>query len=167
MPVIGKAFLLSVHWHTKQLIMKHTLPAILFMLILPASLLQATVLIHPVKDTALLRHEPTATELTRAMDAFKALSGKERRQKFREVKRELKQFSAERQSGLPVRDNKALLIVIAILLPPLAIYLFEGEIRKCFWISILLSLLFWLPGVIYAIVIITKDWKKYHPAEKK
>lgn len=46
-------------------------------------------------------------------------------------------------------------IIIAILLPPLAVGLFEG-FHTPFWISILLTLLFWLPGVIYAIWRVTK-----------
>jgi uncharacterized membrane protein YqaE (UPF0057 family) len=43
-----------------------------------------------------------------------------------------------------------LLICFAILLPPLAIALKFG-IETKFWISILLTLLFWIPGVIYAL----------------
>lgn len=46
-------------------------------------------------------------------------------------------------------------VIIAILLPPLAVGLFEG-IHTPFWISILLTLLFWIPGVIYAIIRVTK-----------
>jgi uncharacterized membrane protein YqaE (UPF0057 family) len=46
-----------------------------------------------------------------------------------------------------------LLAVLCILLPPLAVYLAMG-IGTEFWISILLTLLFWIPGVIYAFVVI-------------
>ena len=106
--------------------------------------------------------EPTAAEIRAAIHGFIALSPKERRMKVREVKKEIRQYKTERKAGHPSSLSKFWLTVIAILLPPLAIYLFEGEIRKCFWISILLTLLFWIPGVIYAIVIINKDWKKYH-----
>lgn len=49
-----------------------------------------------------------------------------------------------------------LLIVFAIILPPLAIGLMYGIIDK-FWISCLLTLLFWIPGVIYAIYWVTKN----------
>lgn len=146
--------------------MKHILNTLF--LLLPALGLQATTLIFPVKDTArLATREPSRTEVTQAIAAFKALSGKEKRQRFREVKKELKQYRVSSDADKPASLSKTLLIIIAILLPPLAIYLFEGEVRKCFWISILLTLLFWIPGVIYAIVIINKDWKKYHPDEKK
>jgi uncharacterized membrane protein YqaE (UPF0057 family) len=47
-----------------------------------------------------------------------------------------------------------LLVIIAILLPPLAVALFEGEINSKFWIDLLLTLLFYLPGLIYALVVI-------------
>lgn len=46
-----------------------------------------------------------------------------------------------------------LLIVLCIILPPLAVYLKFG-ISTEFWISILLTLLFWIPGVIYALILI-------------
>lgn len=46
-----------------------------------------------------------------------------------------------------------LLIVLAIILPPLAVGLKFG-ISTEFWISILLTLLFWIPGVVYALILI-------------
>ncbi|MBK7885425.1 MAG: YqaE/Pmp3 family membrane protein [Chitinophagaceae bacterium] len=47
-----------------------------------------------------------------------------------------------------------LLVILAILLPPLAVYLHQGEINTKFWISLLLTLLFWLPGIIYALIVV-------------
>ncbi len=43
-----------------------------------------------------------------------------------------------------------ILILLCLLLPPLAVYLKEGEINNKFWIDLVLCLLFWLPGIIYA-----------------
>lgn len=45
------------------------------------------------------------------------------------------------------------LILFAILLPPLAVALVDG-IGTSFWISIILTLLFWVPGVIYALIVV-------------
>ncbi|RZO87693.1 MAG: YqaE/Pmp3 family membrane protein [Kiritimatiellaceae bacterium] len=52
-------------------------------------------------------------------------------------------------------ENKPLLIIFSILLPPLAVFLKEG-IGKHFVISIILSLLFYVPGIIHALWISTK-----------
>ncbi|MBM3412556.1 MAG: YqaE/Pmp3 family membrane protein [Bacteroidetes bacterium] len=52
------------------------------------------------------------------------------------------------------KTELALLLILAVLLPPLAVYLKEGEINSRFWISLLLSLLLWVPGVIYSILVI-------------
>ncbi|RYD70574.1 MAG: YqaE/Pmp3 family membrane protein [Sphingobacteriales bacterium] len=49
------------------------------------------------------------------------------------------------------------MIILAILLPPLAVYLHQGEINKKFWISLLLTLLFFIPGVIYALLVVTGE----------
>ena len=45
-------------------------------------------------------------------------------------------------------------IILAILLPPLGVFLQVG-LTMHFWINILLTLLGWLPGVIHAIWVIT------------
>ncbi|OYY17732.1 MAG: hypothetical protein B7Y15_14065 [Bacteroidetes bacterium 24-39-8] len=50
--------------------------------------------------------------------------------------------------------STVLLAILAILLPPLAVYLHENAINTKFWISLLLTLLFWIPGVIYALFVI-------------
>ena len=46
-------------------------------------------------------------------------------------------------------------IIIAILLPPLGVFLQVG-IGKHFWINILLTLLGYFPGIIHAVYIIAK-----------
>ncbi|MFP4281150.1 MAG: YqaE/Pmp3 family membrane protein [Opitutales bacterium] len=48
-------------------------------------------------------------------------------------------------------------ILIAILLPPLGVFLQEG-LGKHFWINILLTLLGYIPGIVHAVYIIaTRD----------
>jgi len=46
-------------------------------------------------------------------------------------------------------------LVIAILLPPLGVFLQVG-IGKHFWINILLTLLGYIPGIIHAVWVIVK-----------
>jgi uncharacterized membrane protein YqaE (UPF0057 family) len=43
-----------------------------------------------------------------------------------------------------------LMIILCFLLPPLAVFLLHG-ISTQFWISVLLTILFWVPGIIYAL----------------
>lgn len=52
-------------------------------------------------------------------------------------------------------DNKLLLIIIAILLPPVAVFLKKGA-GKDLVINIVLCLLFFIPGLIHAIWLVTK-----------
>jgi uncharacterized membrane protein YqaE (UPF0057 family) len=47
-------------------------------------------------------------------------------------------------------------VVLALFLPPVAVFLKKGLSRQ-FWIAILLTLLGHLPGVIYAFVVTTKE----------
>jgi uncharacterized membrane protein YqaE (UPF0057 family) len=85
---------------------------------------------------------------------FKGLSRKERKERIKEVKKELRNFRKEKRNGGDPSTNTLLLVILAILLPPLAVYLHEGEINFKFWLSLLLTLLFFLPGVIYALIVV-------------
>tara|TARA_R100000750_G_scaffold43352_1_gene28641 strand:+ start:17313 stop:17945 length:633 start_codon:yes stop_codon:yes gene_type:complete len=45
------------------------------------------------------------------------------------------------------------LILCGIFLPPLGVFLYEGTITNNFWLDLLLTLFFWLPGIIYAFLV--------------
>lgn len=47
------------------------------------------------------------------------------------------------------------IILFAILIPPVGVALKFGIVDK-FWISLLLTLLFWLPGAIYSVIVVTQ-----------
>ncbi len=110
-----------------------------------------------IVPSASVTTEPDPAKVKEAVDAFKNLSKKEKKERAREVKKEIKAYKAAKKSGKDADTNTLLLVILAILLPPLAVYLHEGEINNRFWISLLLTLLFWLPGVIYALIIILGD----------
>ncbi len=101
--------------------------------------------------------EPDPATVKAALAEFKSLSKKERKLKIKESKKELKAYKAARKAGKEPSTDTLLLVILAILLPPLAVYLHEGEINNRFWISLLLTILFWIPGVIYALIIILGD----------
>ncbi|MCM2263749.1 MAG: YqaE/Pmp3 family membrane protein [Desulfuromonadales bacterium] len=52
-------------------------------------------------------------------------------------------------------DNKIILIILAIILPPLAVLLKNG-VGKDLLINIVLCLFFYLPGILHALWVITK-----------
>lgn len=113
---------------------------------------QATIVV-PSSNTA-PSTEPDPAKVKAALDEFNSLSRKERKERLKEAKKEFKQYKKEKRAGKEPSDNTVLLVILAILLPPLAVYLHQGEINNKFWISLLLTLLFWLPGVIYALIVI-------------
>jgi len=129
--------------------MQRTFTRILF------AFLAALVLSTPVFAATL----PTATEpdpaaVKSAVSSFNALSKKEKRERLKNVKKYLKEVKAAKRAGDAPSDNTILLVILALLLPPLAVYLHQGEINTKFWISLILTLLFWIPGVIYALVVV-------------
>jgi len=48
-----------------------------------------------------------------------------------------------------------LAVILAVLLPPAGVALHEGMTQR-FWISLLLTFLFFLPGLIYSLYVILK-----------
>ncbi len=102
--------------------------------------------------------KPDSKTVSSALSEFMHLSRKERRLRVKEAKSEIKKIKAEKKAGSEPSTNQVLLVILAILLPPLAVYLHEGEINNKFWLDLVLTLLFFLPGVIYAlIVVLSKD----------
>jgi len=53
-------------------------------------------------------------------------------------------------------DNKLVLIILALFLPPIAVYLKCGP-GKNLIINILLCLIFYVPGIIHALWLVTKS----------
>ena len=101
--------------------------------------------------------EPDPAVVKAAVEDFKGLSRKERKSRVKEAKKAIKAYKADKRAGKEPSTNTLLLVILAILLPPLAVYLHQGEINTKFWISLVLTLLFWLPGVIYALIVILGD----------
>lgn len=110
--------------------------------------------------------ETTALEAANAHKAaLEAMSPAERRAykktQKQELKETIKQYKQDVKSGARAADtNTILLVILAILLPPLAVFLYEEAITTKFWISLLLTLLLFVPGIIYAILVVTGNAKK-------
>lgn len=98
--------------------------------------------------------EPGRATVKSAFREFLSLSRKERRERIKEVKLEIKKFKASKNSIQEPNTNQLLLVILAILLPPLAVYLHEGVINSKFWLDLILTLLGFIPGVIYALIVV-------------
>ena len=115
--------------------------------------------IIPLQASALIvlpgSNEPNPATVKAAFAEFKSLSKKEQKLRVKEAKKQVKDFKKEKKSNQSANVEMWLLIVLAILLPPLAVYLHQGEINGKFWLSILFWFLFIIPGVIYALLVVT------------
>lgn len=134
--------------------------------------LHASVVTDPVEKsktgtTAVSEEKEMVLDNAAVMDAmreFKSLSRVDKKMRMRQVKAMLKDYKAQKKAfanateenpaPAPPTTNTLLLAILAILLPPLAVALHEGGINGKFWLSLLLTLLFWIPGVIYALIVV-------------
>lgn len=102
-----------------------------------------------------------------ALKAFKGLSAKEKKNRFKEMKKALKKFKADKKAGNDISSNTLILVLLSILIPPLAVYLHEGETNNRFWVSVILTVLGYfifsfagiillgsLPGIIYSLIVV-------------
>lgn len=65
--------------------------------------------------------------------------------------------AAVTEATKPASDTDTLLLVIiALILPPLAVYLLYMEFGTPFWVNLILTLLFYIPGLIHALYHILK-----------
>jgi uncharacterized membrane protein YqaE (UPF0057 family) len=98
---------------------------------------------------------PEKTAVVHPEMAKKELSRKEKKEMRKEVKTKVK-TAIKAAKSMKSDADLLLLVIIAILLPPLAMALYDG-ITNRFWISLLLTLLFFLPGVIYTLYVILSE----------
>ena len=104
--------------------------------------------------------EPDPATVKTAVSAFTSLPAKEKKQRLKEVKKAIKQFKADKRAGSEPVASTVLQVIFAILIPPLGVYLHEGEINSRFWIDLLLTLIFYIPGLIYALIIVLGSGSK-------
>ncbi len=88
-----------------------------------------------------------------AMAQFKSLSRVEKKMRINEAKAKMKEYKANKATG-EASTNTILLVILAFFLPPLAVYLHEGTINSKFWLNLILTLLFFIPGLIHALIVI-------------
>jgi uncharacterized membrane protein YqaE (UPF0057 family) len=104
---------------------------------------------------------PDPATIKAAIESFKNLSKKEKKEKIKEVKKAVKEFKAQKRAHMEPAASTILQIIFAILIPPLGVFLHEGEINSRFWIDLILTLLFFIPGMIYALIVVLGDTKRH------
>lgn len=134
---------------------KNLLLVVVVLLFIPAGMFAAFSSKGHATTTEAVSTNPAS--LSDAMKEFRSLSKHDRKERLKEVKKTIKNFKAEKKAGAEPSTNTLLLAILAILLPPLAVYLHQGEINNKFWLSLILTLLFWIPGVIYALIVVLGD----------
>lgn len=71
-----------------------------------------------------------------------------------QMKSESTSINAIQSASESSATDELLLIVLAIFLPPLAVYLYEGSWTKRCTVNLILSLLCGIPGIIHALIVI-------------
>ncbi len=131
--------------------MKKSLVTIVFFaaIMLFNTTLQAAIL-PPVLDK-------TEAQIKEAVNEFNTLTKAEKKERVSKAKTTIQQYKASLKNGERIDDDKLLAIIFAILIPPIGVVLYENKVTTKFWISLLLSFIFWIPGVIYSLLVVTDN----------
>lgn len=98
---------------------------------------------------------PDAITLKSAVDDFKNLSKAERKSRIKEAKTAFKEFKKEKKAGKAEGGTSVLLeVILTILIPPVGVLVHEGGINSKFWIDLILTLLFYVPGLVYGLIVV-------------
>jgi uncharacterized membrane protein YqaE (UPF0057 family) len=64
-----------------------------------------------------------------------------------------------RADGRPARDGTRtfLALILATFLPPLGVWWKKGLFSLGFWLNLLLTAMFWLPGMVHALWVVTAE----------
>lgn len=122
----------------------------------------AAVVVPPVSEP--LTEEQKAVARS-AFEELKSLPKKERMSKLKQARQAIRDYKAAKKAGKDVDTSTLILVILAILLPPLAVYLHEQEVNTKFWVTLLLFLLglagaflfSWLlifAAVVYALLVV-------------
>jgi uncharacterized membrane protein YqaE (UPF0057 family) len=99
----------------------------------------------------------TSVIVNEAVSEFKNLSKTEKKERVSKVKAAIQQYKAKLNHGEKLNDNRLLAIIFAVLIPPVGVVLYENNVTTKFWISLLLSFIFYLPGMIYSLLVVTDN----------
>jgi len=126
----------------------------LLMALSPTNLRAASTSKDVTEAASMVSPEPAVGSIQEALKELKSLSRHERKERIKEVKKAVKQFKTDKKAGAEPSTSTLLQVIFAILLPPLGVYLHEGVINNKFWLDLILTLLFFIPGVIYALIVV-------------
>lgn len=101
--------------------------------------------------------DKTEAQIKAVVSEFNTLSKSEKKERASKVKSAIQQYKASLKNGERIDDNKLLAIIFAILIPPVGVVLYENKVTTKFWISLLLTFIFWLPGMIYSLLVVTDN----------
>jgi uncharacterized membrane protein YqaE (UPF0057 family) len=137
----------------------------IFLLLALFMLASVSTVTATTRPTRPLTEEPDPVKIRAAIEEFKRLPRKEKKERIKHFRKELKNLRAAKKRGEEVDTNTVLLVLLAIILPPVAVYLHEGTTNTKFWITLLLTVLgitgffifgwyAYLAAVIYALIIV-------------
>jgi len=82
---------------------------------------------------------------------------KVKKKEIRHAVKQSRKNKATLTKHLGMSNAGLLLIILAVLVPPLAMFIFDEGLSNRFWISLILTFIGYVPGLIYTLVVILND----------
>ena len=115
-------------------------------------------IVPPADLAASAEHIDNITPSLKIIDAeiirYSEVTRQEKREMQKEVKAKLRSMPPGKiNTAKP--DNDILYAILSVVLPPLAVYLYENRtLTTNFWVDLVLTLFFWVPGIVFALLVV-------------
>lgn len=121
--------------------------------LLPLTLFFSLLVVAPAYSAVAVQGAATEAAIEEAPTLTKRELRKKKREERRAERKAIRTAIKDWRKA-DISDDTLLLIIITILLPPLGMFLYEGAFTTRVLISLLLWLLFYVPGLIYTLLVI-------------
>jgi len=102
--------------------------------------------------------KPTKTEVkVESVNDYNVWNNYNRTVKMPKLSKEMAVKHHSNQNVTSKRASEILIAILCIFLPPVAVVVYEDSVTTNFWVDLVATLLFWLPGIILAFLICFAD----------
>lgn len=113
--------------------------------------------VNPVIESVKEKMDILATNSSLSKKEKRTMKKEVRKTLMKEIKVQKKAMKEAKKSGQEINDGNGFVqLIFAFLIPPLSVAISRG-IGSTFWLNLLLTILFFIPGVIHALIVYGED----------
>lgn len=124
-----------------------------------ASTIEKSSVLTPALEEAQEKMDVLASNNSLSKKEKRAMKKEVRQTLMKEIKVQKKVMKEAKKNGqmAAADDNQILRLILAFFLPPASVGIGRG-IGSTFWLNVILTIIFWIPGVVHALIVYGEDY---------